>query len=237
MLGKGFPHCPIFPTAASRRSLGRVSVPVWPISLSARLPIADLVGRYPANYLMGRERLLYRIPPLTPSPCEVVVLCGISTDFSVLSPCIGQLVHALLTRPPLEYPPKRISPFDLHVLSTPPAFVLSQDQTLILKVSSQLRLARVLRVPPASLKRAADSSSLEFFGIDKSFSSVRPPPFGFERPFPFPFAFCLVLFSSCIVFKVPRPPLSRDSFCILPLPLSIVKLFFLFFPHIFRPPA
>ena len=169
MLGKGFPHCPIFPTAASRRSLGRVSVPVWPISLSARLPIADLVGRYPANYLMGRERLLYRIPPLTPSPCEVVVLCGISTDFSVLSPCIGQLVHALLTRPPLEYPPKRISPFDLHVLSTPPAFVLSQDQTLILKVSSQLRLARVLRVPPASLKRAADSSSLEFFGIDKSF--------------------------------------------------------------------
>ena len=96
---------------------------------------------------MGRERLLYRIPPLTPSPCEVVVLCGISTDFSVLSPCIGQLVHALLTRPPLEYPPKRISPFDLHVLSTPPAFVLSQDQTLILKVSSQLRLARVLRVP------------------------------------------------------------------------------------------
>ena len=206
---------------------------MWPISLSARLPIADLVGRYPANYLMGRERLLYRIPPLTPSPCEVVVLCGISTDFSVLSPCIGQLVHALLTRPPLEYPPKRISPFDLHVLSTPPAFVLSQDQTLILKVSSQLRLARVLRVPPSSLKRAADSSSLEFFGIDKSFSSVRPPPSGFERPFPFPFAFCLVLFSSCIVFKVPRPPLSRDSFCILPLQLSIVNTYFWHFSGFF----
>ena len=126
---------------------------------------------------MGRERLLYRIPPLTPLPCGAVVLCGISTDFSVLSPCIGQLVHALLTRPPLEYPPKRISPFDLHVLSTPPAFVLSQDQTLILKVSSQLHLARVLRVPPSSLKRAADSSSLEFFGIDKSFlPSALPLP-------------------------------------------------------------
>jgi hypothetical protein len=34
--------------------------------------------------------------------------------------------HALLTRPPLA--PK--SPFDLHVLSIPPAFILSQDQTL-----------------------------------------------------------------------------------------------------------
>jgi len=32
-------HCPRFPTAATRRCLGRVSVPVWPINLSARLPI------------------------------------------------------------------------------------------------------------------------------------------------------------------------------------------------------
>ena len=60
LLGQGFPHCLIFPTAASRRSLGRVSVPMWPITLSGRLPIVDLVGRYPANYLMGREPLLYR---------------------------------------------------------------------------------------------------------------------------------------------------------------------------------
>ena len=36
----------------------------------------------------------------------------------------------LLTRSPLEYPASRAFPFDLHVLSTPPAFVLSQDQTL-----------------------------------------------------------------------------------------------------------
>jgi hypothetical protein len=36
----------------------------------------------------------------------------------------------LLTRSPLIGSPKRASPFDLHVLSTPPAFVLSQDQTL-----------------------------------------------------------------------------------------------------------
>ncbi len=37
------------PTAASRRSLGRVSVPVWLIILSDQLPIAVLVGHYPTN--------------------------------------------------------------------------------------------------------------------------------------------------------------------------------------------
>ena len=131
MLGQAFAHCPIFPTAASRRSLGRVSVPVWPITLSGRLPIVDLVGRYLTNYLMGRELTLYRIPPLTPSSCDVVVLCGISTCFQVLSPCRGQIAHALLTRPPLEQRPKPLSPLDLHVLGTPPAFVLSQNQTLM----------------------------------------------------------------------------------------------------------
>ena len=48
-LDQAFAHCPIFPTAATRRCLGRVSVPVWPINLSARLPIVALVGYYPAN--------------------------------------------------------------------------------------------------------------------------------------------------------------------------------------------
>ena len=48
-LGQGFPHCPKSPTAASRRSLGRVSVPVWPTTLLGRLAIVTLVGRYPAN--------------------------------------------------------------------------------------------------------------------------------------------------------------------------------------------
>ena len=42
-------HCGRFPTAASRRSLGRVSVPMWPINLSVRLRIITLVGRYPTN--------------------------------------------------------------------------------------------------------------------------------------------------------------------------------------------
>ena len=42
-------HCPKFPTAASRRSLGRVSVPVWLIILSDQLLIVALVGSYPTN--------------------------------------------------------------------------------------------------------------------------------------------------------------------------------------------
>jgi hypothetical protein len=53
-LRQGFPHCAIFPTAASRRSLGRVPVPVWLIILSDQLPIVALVSRYLTNKLMGR---------------------------------------------------------------------------------------------------------------------------------------------------------------------------------------
>ena len=103
LLGQGFPHCPIFPTAASRRSLGRVSVPMWPITLSGRLLIVDLVGRYLTNYLIRREPTLDWIAPFTPVSCDTVVLCGIRTPFEVLSPCQGQVAHALLTRPPLKH--------------------------------------------------------------------------------------------------------------------------------------
>ena len=58
LLDQAFAHCPIFPTAASRRSLGRVSVPVWLIVLSDQLRIVALVGLYPTNKLILR-RLIY----------------------------------------------------------------------------------------------------------------------------------------------------------------------------------
>ena len=48
-LRQAFAHCAIFPTAASRRSLDRVSVPVWLIILSDQLLIVALVGHYPTN--------------------------------------------------------------------------------------------------------------------------------------------------------------------------------------------
>ncbi len=48
-LRQAFAHCGRFPTAASRRSLDRVSVPVWLFILSDQLPVFALVGHYPAN--------------------------------------------------------------------------------------------------------------------------------------------------------------------------------------------
>ena len=63
------------------------------------------------------------------------MLCGISTGFPVLFPSVRQVAHVLLARPPLMRPPKGPHPFDLNVLCTPPAFTLSQDQTLYQKSS------------------------------------------------------------------------------------------------------
>lgn len=48
-LRQSFLHCARFLTAASRRSLGRVSVPVWGIILSDPLAIIALVSRYLTN--------------------------------------------------------------------------------------------------------------------------------------------------------------------------------------------
>ncbi len=49
LLRQGFPHCAKFPTAASRRSMDRVSVPVWLIILSDQLTIVALVVHYTTN--------------------------------------------------------------------------------------------------------------------------------------------------------------------------------------------
>jgi hypothetical protein len=57
LLRQAFAHCAKFLAAASRRSLGRISVPVWLFGLSAQLPIVALVGRYPTNQLIGRGPL------------------------------------------------------------------------------------------------------------------------------------------------------------------------------------
>ncbi len=49
LLRQAFAHCGKFPTAASRRSLGRVSVPVWLLILSDQLLIVALVVSYTPN--------------------------------------------------------------------------------------------------------------------------------------------------------------------------------------------
>ena len=54
-LRQAFAHCAIFPTAASRRSLDRVSVPVWLIILSDQLPIFALVRPLPHQLADGPQ--------------------------------------------------------------------------------------------------------------------------------------------------------------------------------------
>ena len=109
---------------------------MWPFNLSVRLLIVDLVGRYPTNYLIRREPIFQRIAPLVSKRCHFDTSCGISDRFQPLSPSERQVAHVLLTRPPLSHikihSEEIISQasFDLHVLGTPPAFILSQDQTL-----------------------------------------------------------------------------------------------------------
>ena len=63
LLDQACAHCPKFPTAASRRSLGRVSVPVWLVVLSDQLRIVALVGLYPANQLIRHRPILSREVP------------------------------------------------------------------------------------------------------------------------------------------------------------------------------
>ena len=69
-LRQAFAHCARFPTAASRRSLGRVSVPVWLIVLSDQLRIVALVGHYLTNKLIRRGLILSQMPkpPFLTSP-------------------------------------------------------------------------------------------------------------------------------------------------------------------------
>ena len=147
MLHQAFAHCAIFPTAASRRSLGRVSVPVWPVTLSGRLPVDALVSHYLTNKLIGRELIPDRnsFQTMTMRSCFV---SSISSCFQLLSQSPGQIAHVLLTRSPLIHRASSASPFDLHVLSTPPAFILSQDQTL--------RKKRLLTPPPEKGRKCSE---------------------------------------------------------------------------------
>ena len=122
LLRQACAHCGKFPTAASRRSLDRVSVPVWLIILSDQLLIIALVSHYLTNKLIRRELFSGRKSIY----CNQHI--GYQQSFLIVIPFPEVDSHALLTRPPLKL--KKLS-FDLHVLSIPPAFILSQDQTLV----------------------------------------------------------------------------------------------------------
>ncbi len=80
--------------------MGRVSVPLWGAFLSEPLPIVALVGRYPANKLIGREPIRRR-RNFQCVPCGINIPSGISRRFHRLSPGNGHVAHALRTLPPV----------------------------------------------------------------------------------------------------------------------------------------
>ena len=132
-------------------------------------------------------------------------LCGISVRFQTLFPSTRQVAHALLTRPPLTHFPKETRPFDLNVLCTPPAFILSQDQTLVLFLS-------YLLLTKGSFNK------IEFYlfalYLFKEFSW---------------FAQIVQFVRCCSIFKVLPVRSLADSFNIIPHEDPFVNTFFSFF--------
>ena len=87
-----------------------------------------MVGHYPTNYLIRRgplrQRISFALRPYT-------VLAAVSRGCPVLPGRFPRVTHPCATR-------GRSHAFDLHVLGMPPAFVLSQDQTLMFIPSQRL---------------------------------------------------------------------------------------------------
>ena len=101
--------------------------------------------------------------------------CGISKPFGLLFPTSGQVTYVLRTHSPLRPNIAIGSAFDLHVLSTPPAFILSQDQTLrknCFPAIHQLGLGDLL-LSQARLPRARPDAGLTA-GTPSAFSLVLP---------------------------------------------------------------
>ena len=87
MAESGLRHCPKFPTAASRRTLVRVSVTVWPVVLPDQLRIVAVVSLYPTIWLRRHRPLLSR---------------GV-----LLSPAFPLRSYAVLARLSMCYPPRQ----------------------------------------------------------------------------------------------------------------------------------
>ena len=94
---------------------------MWLIILSDQLTIVALVGFYPANKLIVRRLLSRRLAPLALG--HHAVLAIVSHGCPPPGDRYLRVTHPSAT----VWLPQ---PCDLHVLSMPPAFALSQDQTL-----------------------------------------------------------------------------------------------------------
>ena len=147
---------------------------------------------------------------------------GINSSFPELSPSLRQVAYVLRTRSPLSHP--RIATLlfslDLHVLTTPPAFTLSQNQTLrkiFFKISWKFNVCIVFQL--------FDSLDLYFKVVcQKNFWLVRTIVLSkFQRTSSLP---------SMSFIRSPFPewkslPLRRNIF-------SMSRVFFKFFSTFFR---
>jgi hypothetical protein len=135
--GSGFrllptiPHCCLLGGGCPPRgSSGRVAVPLWLDVLSDQLPVIGLVGHYLTNCLMGREPLSERHDQkwFSTRSMRFACVCGITHPFGVAIPH-SEAGYSRVTQPSATSSANTApTSFDLHVLGTPPAFTLSQDQ-------------------------------------------------------------------------------------------------------------
>ena len=102
-------HCKRSSTAASRRSLGSVSVPVWPITLSGRLTVS-LGELLPHQQADGTQAHPLATGP-EGSPSLIISRC-LETSYSVLAP-LSRCYPQLKGRLPTRYSPFRHSLPDL----------------------------------------------------------------------------------------------------------------------------
>jgi hypothetical protein len=135
-LHQTFVHCGKFLTAATRRCMGRVSVPSVGVRLSPPLDVIAMVSHYLTIKLIShrpfpeRKTLLRR---------DYRVLAHLSVRYSRLGGtylCIttssatnqrpsSKYCFVLYCYSTLLYRSEEQGSFDLHALSTPPAFILS----------------------------------------------------------------------------------------------------------------
>ena len=128
--------------------------------------------------------------PFTARRCLLVVLCGFSRCFHLLSPCLGQIAHALLTRPPLEYQfPSRRTSFNIparlacvkHAASVRPEPGSNSDVQSFILSSPCLKTGSPKPVPQLSsnkrftLPNLTVSCTVCTFSV--SFSRIAPPRF------------------------------------------------------------
>ena len=160
-----------------------------------------------------------------------MVLCGISRCFHLLSPCLGQIAHALLTRPPLEYQfPFRRTSFNIparlacvkHAASVRPepgsnsdvqSFILSSPtlKTGSPKPIPQLGSNKRFTLPNLTVSCTVCTFSVSFSRIALSGASLADSLFSiskhpcFVKPFFGDFTICLLVCEQYSLFIISNP--------------------------------